>query len=92
MFFFQITYKHRMGFLEFKEVIELNDLVILYINFNTIYPFSVKETILSKKGVEVENIYQTKYGSLKAVDRVCVKIWYKSAAVPWIWLCPPPHP
>ena len=59
-----------MGFLEFKEVIELNDLVILYINFHTIYPVSVKETILSKKGVEVENIYQTKYGSLKAVDLV----------------------
>jgi len=33
----------------------------------------VKETILSKKGVEVENIYQTKYGSLKAVDLVGVK-------------------
>merc|ERR1719318_1430831 len=59
-----------MGFLEFKEVIELNDLVILYINFNTIYPVTVKETILSKKGVEVENIYQTKYGSIKAVDLV----------------------
>jgi tRNA (adenine57-N1/adenine58-N1)-methyltransferase len=56
-----------MGFLEFKEVIELNDLV-LYIY--TIYPVSVKETILSKKGVEVENIYQTKYGSLKAVDLI----------------------
>jgi len=48
----------------------LNDLVILYINFNTIYPVCVKETILSKKGVEVENIYQTKYGSLKAMDLV----------------------
>ena len=59
-----------MGFLEFKEFIELNDLVILYINFNTIYPVTVKETILSKKGVEVENIYQTKYGSIKAVDLV----------------------
>ena len=59
-----------MGFLESKELIELNDLVILYINFNTIYPVTVKETILSKKGVEVENIYQTKYGSIKAIDLV----------------------
>jgi len=59
-----------MGFLELKELIELNDLVILYINFNTIYPVNVKETILSKKGVEVENIYQTKYGSIKAIDLV----------------------
>jgi len=62
-----------MGFLDRKEIIELNDLVILYINFNTLYPVTVKETILSKKGVEVENIYQTKYGSLKAVDLVGVK-------------------
>jgi len=62
-----------MGFIESKEVIELNDLVILYINFNTIYPVTVKETILSKKGVEVENICQTKYGSLKALDLVGVK-------------------
>ena len=59
-----------MGFLTFKDVIEMDDLVMLYINFNTIYPVYVKETILSKKGVEVENIYQTKYGSLKAVDLV----------------------
>lgn len=59
-----------MGFLEYKEVIELNDLVILYVNFNTMYPVVVKETVLSKKGVEVENISQTKYGSLKAIDLV----------------------
>ena len=57
-FYLQISDIHRMGFLVFKEVIECNDLVILYINFNTIYPVSVKETIISKKGVEVENIYK----------------------------------
>jgi len=66
-----------MGFLEYKEEIELNDLVILYINFNTIVPVVVKETILSRKGVEVENIYQTKYGSLKAVDLVGKKFGSK---------------
>ena len=62
-----------MGFLNRKELIEENDLVILYVNFNTIYPVYVKEKVLSKKGVEVENIYQTKYGSLKAMDLVGVK-------------------
>jgi len=66
-----------MGFLDFKETIELNDLVILYINFNTIYPVCVKETVLSKKGVEVENIYQTKYGSIKAIDLVGKKFGTK---------------
>ena len=49
-----------MGFLTRKEAIEENDLVILYVNFNTIYPVYVRETVMSKKGVEVENIYQTK--------------------------------
>ena len=62
-----------MGFLTRKEAIEENDLVILYVNFNTIYPVYVRETVMSKKGVEVENIYQTKYGSLKAMDLVGVK-------------------
>ena len=62
-----------MGFLEKKEVIEADDLVILYLNFNSIYPLYVREKVMSKKGVEVENIYQTKYGSLKAMDLVGVK-------------------
>ena len=69
--FFQFLFQ--MGFLNRKELIEENDLVILYVNFNTIYPVYVKEKVLSKKGVEVENIYQTKYGSLKAMDLVGVK-------------------
>ena len=62
-----------MGFLKYKDKIELNDLVILYINFNTMYPVQVTATVLSKKGVEVENIYQTKYGSLRAVELVGVR-------------------
>ena len=62
-----------MGFLNRKQLIEENDLVILYVNFNTIYPVYVRPTIMSKKGAEVENIYQTKYGSLKAMDLVGVK-------------------
>ena len=62
-----------MGFLERKEEIEADDLVILYLNFNSIYPLYVREKVLSKKGVEVENIYQTKFGSLKAMDLVGVK-------------------
>ena len=62
-----------MGFLDRKEVIAENDLVILYVNFNTIYPVYVRPMVMSKKGVEVENIYQTKYGSLKAMDLVGVK-------------------
>ena len=62
-----------MGFLNRKEVIEENDLVILYVNFNSIYPVYVREKVMSRKGVEVENIYQTKYGSLKAMDLVGIR-------------------
>ena len=62
-----------MGFLERKKVIEAEDLVILYVNFTSIYAVYVREKVLSRKGVEVENIYQTKYGSLKAMDLVGVK-------------------
>lgn len=42
-------------------------------NFNSIYPVCVREKVMSRKGVEVENIYQTKYGSLKAMDLVGVR-------------------
>jgi len=60
-----------MTFIEYKDVIELNDLVILYINFTSIYPVTVKAMVMNKKGTaKVENIYQTKYGSLKAMDLV----------------------
>ena len=67
-----------MTFLEFKDTIEENDLAILYINFTTIIPVTVKPMTLSKKGTcEVENIYQTKYGSLKAMDLVGKKFGSK---------------
>ena len=67
-----------MTFLEFKDTIEENDLAILYINFTTIIPVSVKPMTLSRKGTcEVENIYQTKYGSLKAMDLVGKKFGSK---------------
>jgi len=66
-----------MGFLQFKDEIELGDLVILYVNFTSMYPVYVRDTVLSKKGVEVENIYQTKYGALKAIDLVGKKFGSK---------------
>ena len=67
-----------MTFLEYKDTIEENDLAILYINFTTIIPVTVKPMTLSKKGTcDVENIYQTKYGSLKAMDLVGKKFGSK---------------
>lgn len=90
-----------MGFLDHKDTIEEGDVVILYVNFNTMYPVSVKETIMSKKGVEVENIYQTKYGALRAMDLVGKKFGskvqltkgygYVLAPTPQLWTKCLPH-
>jgi len=66
-----------MSFASYKEVIEMGDLVIIYVNFNTMYPVYVTETVLSKKGVEVEHIFQTKYGALKVPDLVGKKFGTK---------------
>jgi len=66
-----------MSFARYKKVIEMGDLVILYINFNTMYPVYVTETVLSKKGVEVEHVFQTKYGGLKVPDLVGKKFGTK---------------
>jgi len=90
-----------MGFLDHKDTIEEGDVVILYVNFNTMYPVTVKEKVLSKKGVEVENIHQTKYGSIKAMDLVGKKLgskvqlskgWgYVLAPTPQLWTKCLPH-
>ena len=60
-----------MTFLEYKESISEGDLVILYINFSTMVPVRVVATVRNRKDTaEVENILQTKYGSLRAMDLV----------------------
>jgi len=67
-----------MSFAGYKDVIEENDLVILYINFSTSYPVKVTEKTLSKKGkTEIENILQTKYGCLKVADLIGKKFGTK---------------
>ena len=40
---------------------------------NSIYPVYVREKVISRKGLDMEKIYQTKYGSLKAMDLVGVR-------------------
>jgi len=59
-----------MSFNKYKEIIEENDLVMLYIDFSTIIPIKVTEWTTSKKGNEIENICQTKYGALKVSDLI----------------------
>ena len=40
---------------------------------NSIYPVYVREKVMSRKGMDMEKIYQTKYGSLKAMDLVGIR-------------------
>lgn len=60
----------RMSFSGFKEVIEEGDTVILYIGVSQMYALEVKPKVLNKNGVGVDNVFQTKYGSVKVMDLV----------------------
>jgi tRNA (adenine57-N1/adenine58-N1)-methyltransferase len=67
---FLFIFRETMSFNKYKEIIEENDLVMLYIDFSTIIPIKVTEWTTSKKGNEIENICQTKYGALKVSDLI----------------------
>lgn len=53
-----------MSFSRYKQFIELNDTVILYLS-NHLYVIVVKEQIKNKHDVTVENVFQTPFGALK---------------------------
>uniref|UniRef100_A0A0P4WSQ9 tRNA (adenine(58)-N(1))-methyltransferase catalytic subunit TRMT61A n=2 Tax=Scylla TaxID=6760 RepID=A0A0P4WSQ9_SCYOL len=59
-----------MSFSGFKEVIEEGDTVILYIGVSQIYALEVKPKVINKNGQGVDNVFQTKYGSVKVMDLV----------------------
>ena len=60
----------RMTFDSYKEIIEENDTVILYISFNTMHALTVTPTKVNKKGEENEHIYQCSYGGLIVKDLI----------------------
>jgi len=90
-----------MSFNGYREIIEENDLVILYINFSTLVPINVTFKTINRKGEEVDNLYQTKYGSLKASDLIGKKFGhrvelskgfaYALAPTPELWTKALPH-
>lgn len=49
-----------MSFSGYKDLIESGDTVILYVNFNVMYPIVVEETKLNKNGEVAENITQAR--------------------------------
>ena len=59
-----------MSFAAYKDLIEENDTVIIYISFNTMYPVTVTPTKADRNGEMVENVLQTNYGALKVKDLV----------------------
>ncbi|XP_067006844.2 tRNA (adenine(58)-N(1))-methyltransferase catalytic subunit TRMT61A [Anabrus simplex] len=54
-----------MSFAKYKEIIELGDTIILYLNVNSMHAIEVRPQIKNKKDEMVENVFQTSYGALK---------------------------
>lgn len=59
-----------MSFASFKPLIEVGDTVILYVNFNQMYPIVVRNKITNKSGKEVDYVHQTTFGALRVRDLV----------------------
>ena len=66
-----------MTFDSYKEIIEENDTVILYISFNSMQALTVTPTKKAKNGEIIENIHQTTYGALKMKDLIGKKFGTK---------------
>lgn len=59
-----------MSFDGFKEVVKEGDVVILYLTVSQIYSVKADLKITNKKGVLVENVFQTPYGALKCAELI----------------------
>ena len=59
-----------MSFAAYRDLIEENDTVIIYISFNTMYHVTVTPRKQGKNGEMVENVLQTNYGALKVKDLI----------------------
>ena len=65
-----------MTFNGYKEFIEENDTVMLYISFKKTHTIEVTPTKITPKG-EVENVFQTEYGALKVKELIGKKFGTK---------------
>ena len=59
-----------MSFNGYKDIIQENDTVMLYISFNKTHAIQVTPTKTDKKGEIVENVFQTSYGALKVKELI----------------------
>ncbi|XP_022921295.1 tRNA (adenine(58)-N(1))-methyltransferase catalytic subunit TRMT61A [Onthophagus taurus] len=90
-----------MSFDGFKKVIEESDTVILYLTIHQVYAVKAEPKTKSKKGVLIENVFQTPYGALKCGDLIgkdygskitLSKGWgYVLQPTPELWTLTLPH-
>lgn len=66
-----------MSFHGYKEIIEEDDTVILYISFNSMQALKVTKEKKNKNGEMVEHVHQTTYGALKVSDLIGKKFGTK---------------
>ena len=90
-----------MSFDGYKTTIEEGDTVILYLTINQVYSVRAEAKTISKKGVEVDNVFQTPYGALKCTELIgksygskisLSKGWgYVMQPTPELWTLTLPH-
>ena len=66
-----------MTFNGYKEFIEENDTVMLYISFKKIHTIEVTPTKINSKGESLEHVFQTEYGALKVKELIGKKFGTK---------------
>ncbi|XP_040580597.1 tRNA (adenine(58)-N(1))-methyltransferase catalytic subunit TRMT61A [Lepeophtheirus salmonis] len=62
-----------MSFVGFKDVIEENDVVIIYIGFNNVVGVNVTPMKVNRKGNLEEHVLQTPFGAIKVQELIGVK-------------------
>ncbi|XP_066150717.1 tRNA (adenine(58)-N(1))-methyltransferase catalytic subunit TRMT61A [Euwallacea fornicatus] len=90
-----------MSFNGYKDKIDEGDTVVLYLTISQIYSIKAEKKVLNKKGIEVENVFQTPFGALKCEDLIgkiygskvsLSKGWgYVLAPTPELWTLTLPH-
>lgn len=90
-----------MSFKNNKELIEVGDIITLYLNPNNMHQIEVKDKIQNKKGEFVDYVFQTTYGALKVISLVGTKYgskvdlskgWaYVLQPTPELWTLTLPH-
>lgn len=90
-----------MSFLKPQEFVKEGDTVVIYVGINSMHFIEATATIENKFGQQVENIFQSSYGALKAKDIIgmpygsriqLLKGWvYILQPVPSLWTNIVPH-